>query len=65
MLKCLHVFSDECPGGSLQFDGQVGVFIDGCIDPPLENVQILIKSDSTEESKETMRVYSNVKGTYR
>ncbi|CAB3977797.1 Nodal modulator 1 [Paramuricea clavata] len=56
---------DACPGGSVEFDGQVGVFIDGRIDPPLENVQVLIQSDSKEESKETLTVYSNAQGIYR
>ena len=64
-LYTLYIYTDACPGGSVEFDGQVGVFIDGRIDPPLENVQVLIQSDSTEESKETLTVYSNAQGTYR
>lgn len=47
----------------MEFDGQIGVFIDGRIDPPLENVEVLIQSDSN--NKETMTIYSNAEGTYR
>lgn len=64
-LYILCIFTDACPGGRVEFDGQVGVFIDGRIDPPLENVQVLIQSDSAEASKETLTVYSNAKGSYR
>ncbi|XP_028401177.1 nodal modulator 1-like [Dendronephthya gigantea] len=59
------VIKDACPGGSVEFDGQVGVFIDGRIDPPLENVKVFIQSDSSEGSKETMTVSSDAQGLYR
>lgn len=72
-MNCKFIFSDyhcsiyvdSCPGGSLQFDGQVGVFIDGKIEPPLQNVKVVIQSDSTKKSNNIFTVFSNAEGKYR
>lgn len=56
---------DDCPGGVAKFDGQVGVFIDGQIDPPLENVRVVIKPDSSSHLKDTTTVLTNAQGSYR
>ena len=59
------MLTDDCPGARATFDGQVGVFIDGQINPPLENVQVIIKTNASDDPKESITVYSNKQGIYR
>ena len=46
-----------------RFEGKMGVFISGKIDPPLKGVKITITDDTTQ--KIVLNVDTNDKGSYR
>ena len=57
------VWLESCPGEVARFEGKMGAFISGKIDPPLKGVKIAITDDTTQ--KIVLNIDTNDKGSYR
>jgi len=54
---------DTCPGGEVVFQGRQGVFVEGQIHPPLQSVEITIKT--LDEVGNEIKVLTDARGQYK
>ncbi|XP_067042514.1 BOS complex subunit NOMO3-like [Acropora muricata] len=58
------VITDDCPAAWVEFQGKLGVFLEGQVTPPLRGVDILITA-SGEQPMEEIKVQTDDQGKYR
>ena len=62
VVQSTHVFVDKCMGVVAAFEGRIGMFIDGQIYPPLDNVEVTVIDPDKVLVAE---VFSNDAGQFR
>ena len=63
-VPCALFSLDDCPAAWVEFQGKLGVFLEGQVTPPLRGVDILITA-SGEQPMEEIKVQTDDQGKYR
>jgi len=63
----LHGHTENCPGASVEFTGEEGIFVQGSITPPFEDVLVNIETKKNAEAdpNDVMEVFTDKNGAYR